>query len=359
MKKIDLYILKKFLGTFTLFFVLLMLIAVVIDISEKLDDFTTNGATLEEIVFDYYANFIVFYGNLFSALILFLATIYFTSKLANNTEIVPILTGGRSFARFTLPYFVGAFFIFLLSSAVNHYLIPQTNIDRLNFEAKYTKVRDNRKTQELFRQVEPGHIVYFRSFSPDRHTGYDFSYDVYENNTLVSKLSVDYLRFDSIQNTWRLDNWRIREISPDGTERLRAGRRMDTTFVFGANDIVPELSVTQMMTTPKLIEFIEKEKIRGSELLSEHEIELHNRTAYPFSSFILVLIGVSISSRKRRGGLGINIAVGLVLVMIYIFFMEVSTALSVNGTVSPILAVWTPNIVFALLGLYTFRIAPK
>lgn len=336
-----------------------MMIAVVIDISEKLDDFTSNGALLKEIIFDYYVNFIAFYGNLFSALILFLSTIYFTSRMANNTEIVPILTGGRSFARFTLPYFFGAVVVFLVSAAINHFIIPLTNVDRLEFESKYTNVRDERKTQNLHSQVQPGHIVYFRSFTPERNQGFNFSYAVYDGTELKSKLTVDYARFDTASGEWRLDGWRIRRIREDGSESLDYGRRKDTTFTFVADDIVPKLQVTAMMTTPELLEFIEKEKFRGSETLTNHIIELNNRTAYPFSSFILVLIAVSISSKKRRGGLGINIAIGLVLVMIYIFFMEVSTSLSTAGSLSPTLAVWTPNIVFGLLGIYAFRIAPK
>lgn len=359
MKLIDWYIFRKFIGTFLLFFVLLMMIAVVIDISEKLDDFTVNGAKLHEIVNDYYINFIALYGNLFSALILFLSTIYFTSKMANNTEIVPILTGGRSFARFTLPYFMGAFIVFLISSAVNHYIIPITNVDRLDFEMKYTKVRDERKTQNRFRQVQPGHFVYFRSFTPERNTGYNFAYYVVEDQKLKSALNVDYMRFDTVTGNWRLQTWRIREIHPDGTESISQGQQKDTAFVFNADDIVPKLFATEMMTTPQLLDFIEKEEMRGSETLNNHLIELNKRSSYPFSSFILVLIAVSISSHKRRGGLGVNIAIGLVLVMIYIFFMEVSTSLSKAGSVSPALAVWTPNIVFGLLGLYTFRVAPK
>lgn len=359
MKLVDRYIFKKFLGTFVLFFILLMMIAVVIDISEKLDDFIKNGASTAEIVNQYYVNFIAFYGNLFSALILFLSTIYFSSKMANNTEIVAILTGGRSFARFTLPYFFGAAVIFLISAAINHFVIPLTNIDRLEFEAKYTTVRDNRQTKQIFRQVKPGHIVYFYSFSPERRAGYQFSYEIFDDNELVWKLNADYVRFDSIQKTWRLDNWTRRQIFEDGSESINRGRRMDTTLTFAATDIVPRLYSTAMMTTPHLLEHIEKERLRGSETLKFDIIELHNRTAYPFSSFILVLIAVSISSRKRRGGLGVNIAIGLVLVMVYIFFMQVSTTLSTHGSFPPELAVWTPNIVFALLGLYTFRVAPK
>lgn len=361
MKLIDWYIFRKFIGTFFLFFVLLMMIAVVIDISEKLDDFTVNGASLEEIVNDYYINFVTYYGNLFSALILFLSTIYFTSKMANNTEIVPILTGGRSFARYTLPYFMGAFIVFLISAAVNHFIIPMTNVDRLDFEMKYTKVRDERKTQNTFRQVKPGHFVYFRSFTPEKNTGYNFAYYVIEDQKMKSSLNVDYMRFDTVTGNWKLQGWRTRIIHPDGSETIKQaqGQVKDTAFVFDGDDIVPKLFATEMMTTPQLLDFIDKERMRGSEMMNRHLIELNKRSSYPFSSFILVLIAVSISSRKRRGGLGVNIAIGLVLVMIYIFFMQVSTSLSEAGSVSPALAVWTPNIVFGLLGLYTFRIAPK
>ncbi len=358
-KIIDRYIIWKFLGTFFLTIALILAIAIVFDISEKIDDFITRGASTQEIIFDYYLNFLVFYGNLFSSMIVFIATIFFTSRMTSNTEIVAILTGGVSFKRMMFPYFIAATVIAAISFFLSHYVIPYTNIQRLDFQHAYIDKEQDERFKDIHRQVKPGHVIYFENYNTKRKAGYHFTYEIFEEGRLISKMKADFIRLDTNTNQWILDNFDIRTIDENGKETLKQGQKMATDFSFRAEDIVPRLYTVEMMITPELNEFIEAEKIRGSENVNHYLIQKHQRTSWPFATYILVLIGVSISSRKTRGGLGLNIAIGLILCVTYIFFMQISTTFATVGSMSPLLAVWTPNIIFAGIGAYLYRIAPK
>jgi len=283
-----------------------MSIAVIFDITEKVEDFQKVNS-FSEIIFDYYFNFIAFYGNMFSAMIVFISTILFTSKMSTNTELVAILTGGVSYKRLMLPFFIGAVIIFSLSYAANHYVIPTTNIKRLNFENTYVGAGRRLSSQDIHRQVAPREMVYFENFSPQRYTGYNFSYEKFsENLDLTYKLTANYIRYDTVADNWRLDQWVLREISGNGDEILTMGRRKDTTFIFEPEQLVPKLFSSAMMKTPVLKEFIKAEKERGSEKLNTYRLELYRRTSWPFATFILILIAVSLSTKKSRGGLGLN-----------------------------------------------------
>lgn len=359
MRIVDKYILKKFLGAFVLSIVLILAVAVVFDVSEKLEDFR-KGATLNEVVFDYYLNFVTFYGNMFSSMFVFISTIWFTSKMASNSELVAILTSGVSFKRMLLPYLIGSLIVASVSLALNHFFLPQTNIKRIKFEQTYVGGSHKETyTQNIHRQIKPGHYVYFETFSADRQSGYRFTYEVITDGILRSKLSSDFIRFDTIINKWQLDNWTLRTIDTSGAEHLEIGRKIDTAMAFTSAEVVPRLFTVSMMNTPELLEFIEKEKIRGSENMNSYFLELHRRTAFPVSTFVLVLIAVALSSRKSRGGLGINIAIGLLICLAYVFMMQISTTFAATGNFSPLLAVWLPNIIFAAIGLYLYYIAPK
>lgn len=358
-KTIDRYIIGKFLGTFFLTIALILAIAIVFDISEKIDDFITRGASTREIIFDYYLNFLVFYGNLFSSMIVFIATIFFTSRMTANTEIVAILTGGVSFKRMMFPYFISASIVAGISFVLSHYVIPYTNIDRLEFEQAYINKKESERFKHIHRQIKPGHFVYFENYNTKRHTGYHFTYEIIEEGKLIHKLKADFIRYDSTDNKWTLDNYDIRDIDENGKETLLQGRQIEREFDFEAADIVPRLYTIKMMDTPELNDFIEAEQIRGSENVNSYLIEKYQRSSWPFATYILVLIGVSISSKKTRGGLGLNIAIGLVLCVSYIFFMQISTTFATVGSMSPLLAVWTPNIIFSLIGAYLYYIAPK
>lgn len=358
-KIIDRYIIGKFLGTFFLTIALILAIAVVFDISEKIDDFITRGASTQEIIFDYYLNFIVFYGNLFSSMIVFIATIFFTSRMTANTEIVAVLTGGVSFKRMMFPYFVSATIIAAISYFLSHFVIPYTNVDRLEFQHAYIDKKQDERFKNIHRQIKPGHIIYFENYNTKRSSGYHFTYEIIEDGRLVSKLKADFIRRDTNAQKWILDQYDLRTIDEEGNETIEQGKKLVQEFDFSADDIVPRLYTVEMMNTPELNEFIEAEKIRGSESINHYLIQKYQRTSWPFATYILVLIGVSISSRKTRGGLGLNVAIGLVLCVTYIFFMQISTTFSTVGSMNPLLAVWTPNILFAGIGAYLYHIAPK
>lgn len=359
MKIIDKYILGKFLGTFFTALFLILSIAIVFDVSEKIEDFR-KGASYSEILFDYYLNFIAFYGNMFSAMIVFISTIWFTSRLTANTEVVAILTGSVSYKRMMLPFFLGATLVAGISLALNHYVIPKTNIKRLKFEHTYVGSGYNETyAKNIHRQISPGKFAYFETYNQDRQSGYHFTFEVIEDGKLKSKLASDFVRFDTVINKWRLDNWTLRTIAEDGSEAISFGRKLDTSFAFSPTEVTPRLYTTSMMNTPELLDFIDKEKIRGSENMNAYLVELHRRTSWPASTYVLILIAVSLCTKKTRGGLGLNMAIGLVLCLLYVFMMQISTTFASKDTLSPLMAVWLPNFVFAIIGIYLYRIAPK
>ena len=354
--------------------VLILAIAIVFDISEKLDDFQ-NGATLHEIIFDYYLNFIAFYGNLFSALILFISTIWFTSRIASNSEIVAILTSGTSFARLLRPYIIGATILCLFSLGLNHLVVPQTNIKRIAFEEKYVTGIDRPVNKKVHRQVLPGHYVYFETFSGLRESGYQFSYEVFEDHKLVSKLSADFVRLDTATNRWRLDNYSLRTLDSLGREQISHGRKMDTALAFTSEQIAPKLNSIATMNSKELSRFIAQEEITGNENIAAYQMEMQRRTSYPVSAYVFVLLAISLASQKRRGGLGINIAIGLVLSAIYIFTMQISQTFAGKGILSTEssfgqflqwisiqpaeFAIWIPNLLFTTIAIWRYFKAPK
>tara|TARA_B100000678_G_scaffold285944_1_gene289870 strand:+ start:884 stop:1966 length:1083 start_codon:yes stop_codon:yes gene_type:complete len=359
LKIIDRYIIRKFLGTFFLTITLILAIAIVFDISEKIEDFITKGASAKEIILDYYVNFLVFYGNLFSSMIVFIATIFFTSRMTSNTEIVAILTGGVSFRRMMWPYFVSATIIGGISFGLSHYVIPKTNVKRLDFQHTYIDRKDDDRFKNIHRQIKQGHIIYFENYNGERQTGYHFTYEIFDGPRMKYKLKSDFIRYDTTAQKWVLDNYVERTITDDGDEKLMVGKRKDTVFDFETDEIVPKLFTVEMMDTPELDRFIAEERLRGSENINFYLIEKHKRTSWPVATYILVLIGVSISSKKTRGGLGLNIAIGLAICVSYIFFMQISTTFATLGNFPPLLAVWFPNIVFAFIAAYLYHIAPK
>lgn len=374
MKKLDWYILRKFIGSFFLTMLLILAIAIVFDVSEKIDDFQ-NGATMSEILNDYYINFIAFYGNMFSALILFISTIWFTSRITSNSEVVAILTSGTSFNRFLRPYFIGASLICALSLTLNHLVVPQTNIKRISFEEKYITGVSRPVIQKIHRQVLPGHYVYFETFSGMRESGYQFTYEVFDNHQLSSKLSADFVRLDTATGKWRLDNYRLRTVDLTGEEIIRTGRRLDTVLTFTSEQIAPKLNSIATMNSGELRKFIAQEELTGNENIASYQMEMQRRTSYPVSSYVFVLLAVSLASQKRRGGLGVNIAIGLVLSAIYVFTMQISETFASTGLltaessfgsmlqwvgIQPAeFAVWIPNLLFAIVALWRYLKAPK
>ena len=359
MSRLDRYIFFKFLGNYGLFLGLVMLIAVVFDISQKLDNFISQGASVSAILGDYYVNFIAFYGTTFTGLIVFLSTIFFTGRMADQTEITAVLTGGVSFQRLLKPYFLGSTVVFVLTATLSHFIIPQTNIRRIHFED--TCVQDVMPSRpiNIHRQVLPEHFVYVETWSPERLGGYHFTYERFDQTRMLEKLECDFIRFDTIRQLWQLDNWTRRTWNDQGTQLLSRGRRLDTAFSFGPSTISPDLRSTATMTSPALWTFLQQERLSGSEAVIYHEMEWYRRTAYPFSVYILVLIAVALASEKRRGGIGAQIAMGLLLAVTYIFVMQLSGIFVASPYITPWLAVWMPNLLFAVLGVYLYLRAAK
>lgn len=359
MKKLDLYIIKKFLGTFFYSLILIIIIVVIFDVSEKIDDFLEREAPFKAIIFDYYVNFIPYFANLFSALFTFISVIFFTSKLAGNSEIIAILSSGVSYTRLMLPYFISSLILTLLSFILINWIIPPANVKRLAFEDKYINNRFKNDERNIHRQVSPGVYIYMESYNNNYDIGYKFSMEKFEEGELRSKLISDYAQWDTTLLKWKITNYKIRTIQPDGIESIETGRRIDTSLFLTPADFSHRKNVVEAMNYKQLNNFIEQEKRIGSENVIYWQIEKHERFAYPFSTMILTLIGVTIASRKKRGGIGLNIGIGIFLAFTYILFMQISTVLATNANMNPILAVWIPNILYLVIGVLLFRKASR
>jgi len=358
MKKLDWYIIKKFLGTFFFSIGLIMAIAIVFDVSEKLQDFIEKKAPLEAIIFDYYLNFIPYFANLFSPLFIFISVIFFTAKMAANSEIVAILAGGISFRRMLRPYMVSATVLALLSLYLNNFLIPKANAKRLAFEENYIRNKYRFSDKNIHRQIAPGTYVYFESFNNLANIGYKFSLEKFNNNQLEYKLISDYVQWDSVKTKWVIHNYYERFLNGEKQEFIK-GNTKDTTINLSPEDFSRRENFIEAMDYYELNQFIADEKFKGSENIPFYEVEKYKRIAFPFATFVLTLIGVSLSSRKVRGGIGMHIGMGLLISFAYILFMQVSTVMATNTGMNAAYAVWIPNVIFGILALFLLKKAPK
>lgn len=358
MKIIDLYIIKRFLLTFFFILGLIMAIAIIFDVSEQIDDFVKNNAPLSGILWNYYKNFVLFYGNLFSPLLTFLAVIFFTAQLANRTEIVAILSGGISFNRLMWPYFLSATILAAASFYLNNYLVPKANKERIAFEMEYIHTFKSTLSRGIHKQLAPGKMIYFDKFNKQNNIGYHFTFEEWEGITLKSKLFANYVKWDSIHQSWTLENYHIRYFN-DGVETLVEGKEMDTLFAFTPDEFSGRIEDTQRLDVNELDDFIAEQRIKGSPNIPYYLIEKHTRNALPFSTYILTMIGVAMSSRKVRGGIGAHIAAGLALAVTYILAMKVSTVYATNAGLDPLIAAWIPNVLYGVLAIYLYVKAPK
>lgn len=358
MKKIDIYIIKKFLGTFFYAISLLIIIVIIFDISEKIDDFIEKKAPLNEIIFSYYLNFIPYFINLFSYLFTFIAVIFFTSKMASNTEIVAILSSGISFRRFLIPYLISALFLAFMSFYLANFLIPVTNQKMLTFEKNFLKNPFHSSNINIHMQINPGTFIYLESYNNFDNIGYKFSIEKFNNEKLYFKLKSDRIIWDSISEKWKLKNFYIRTLN-GMDEKIIKGKEIDTILNFKPADFTTDIEDIKTMNYTQLRNFINNEKMKGSENIKEYEVEKHKRIAFPFATLVLTLIGVSLSSRKVRGGIGMHLGLGIAITFTFILFMQITTVFATFGGLSPLLAVWLPNIIFGIIGIYLLKIAPK
>jgi len=357
LKRLDTYLIKKFLGTYFFSITLILSIAVVFDITEKMDKFFENKAPLSAIVFDYYLNFIPFYMNMFSPLFTFIAVIFFTSKMATNTEIIAILASGVSFRRLMLPYFLSALVISVISFTVGGYIIPPANKTRITFEDKYIRPIKQTNAKNVQMEVEKGVIMYIGNYEVSNNTGYRFSLEKFEGKTLVSRLTAQTVTWDSAYH-WHVNDYLLRNFN-GMRESIVKGALKDTTIRVKPEEFFITADEAPQLSNSKLGSYIQRQKNRGVGNIQRFEDEYYKRFAMPLAAFIMTLIGVSLSSRKVRGGMGLHLGVGLALSAIYILFTTISSTFSVSGVMSASAAVWLPNFVFLLIGIYLYNTAPK
>jgi len=353
---IDWYIIKKFLGTYIFTIFLFIAITVIIDVNQKFDDFIKNSASAHAIIVDYYCNFIPYFINSFSSLFVFIAVIFFTSKLADNSEIIAMLSSGLSFRRLIVPYMISASIIAALTFLLNSFIIPPGNVKRIEFENQYVKNRKTYYAPHIQIKVDTGVYAYFGSFT-NNNRGDRFSLDRFEGKELVSRLTAQSITWDSAYH-WTINNYMIRNFDKmKGT--IITGEKLDTVLAITPSDLLISFGDSEQLTTPELKTYINRQKMRGIGDIQQFEIEYYRRFATAFASFILTIIGVSLSSRKIKGGMGMNIGLGLLLSFSYILFMQITSSFAVSGLVSPMVAVWIPNVTYVFIAAYLYKKAPR
>lgn len=359
--RIDRYIITKFLSTYIFLIAIIILIAIIFDFNEKIDKFTQSHASVKKILFDYYLNFIPYFSNLFSPLFVFIAVIFFTSKLADNSEIIAMKSAGMSYKRLLRPYMISAAIIALASFLLGAYVIPRGNVAKVNFENTYIKKKDISAEDNVQMQVDTGVVAYITHFDNRTKSGYGFSLDKFSNKKLVSHLTAQTIQYDTLSErrySWTLRNYRIRTLK-GMREKITTGQKLDTIILMEPSDFFYTYGQQETMTVPQLREFIDRQKLRGAAGISTFEVEFHKRFATPFAAFILTIIGVSLSCEKRKGGMGTSIGLGLALSFSYILFQTVSASFAINAGWPAMISAWLPNILFALVAFVLYKRTPQ
>ncbi len=350
-KILDLYIIKKFLGTYFFAILLILAITVMFDINEKLDSFLK--APLHATIFDYFLNFLPYFANQFSPLFTFIACIFFTSKLADNSEIIAMLSSGVSFRRLMRPYIVSAAVIAALTWVLGAYIIPPANVKRIEYTNTYVKNKRVDYGSNIQMMVAPGEIAYMSRYDNTTRTGYRFSLDKFEGKRLTSRLTANTIKWDTLYN-WQVRDYMIRDI--EGIrEHIKRGSRLDTVIPFEPRDFLISKNDQETLTSPQLREYISRQKERGVANIEAFEIENERRYAMCAAAFILTVIGMTLSSKKVKGGMGINIGIGLVLSFSYILFMTVTSTFAISGYTSPFVAMWIPNLIYIVIAIVLYR----
>ncbi|MEG0162506.1 MAG: LptF/LptG family permease [Mucinivorans sp.] len=359
---LDRYIIKKFLMTYFFAIAMIIVVMVIFDASEKIDDFMSGHAPWSAIFGEYYLNFIPFFVNQFSSLFAFISVIFFTSKMAYDTEIIAILSSGVSFNRMMYPYFVAAFVITLLSLALNILIIPGANARRIAFERQYMQQpgqEESRYDRYIFRQLASSTFVFVRDFDGKSSTAGFLTVETYDGGRVVSSLQAASVKFNDQTGRWTAPQYTLRTYEGDRDTLLRSSEALDTLLNLTPDELGREAELIQTMDSFRLAKFIEAQKSKGSDMVAQYQVEAYGRYAFPISTFILTLIGVSLSSRKVRGGTGLHIGIGITLCFSYIVLMRFVGEFAKGGTLPVWLAIWLPNIIYLIIGVYLYRKAPK
>ena len=361
MNIIDKYILKKYLSTFAVMLLLFAPIGIIIDISEKIDFMLEQEIPFVDIAI-YYYNFTIYFTNLLFPIFLFLSVIWFTSKMANNTEIIAILSSGISFTRFMRPYLIGAAIVSVFVLLMGFFIVPKSSEGFNNF--RYTYLRTGGKEQirgddtDVYRQVSNDEFIYVNSFNTESKVGFNFSLEKFKKNKLVYKITASRIKWNPKDRTYTMNNYTKRTIG-DLEDKIEKEDEKDAVFSFDLEDLTPVVYIAETLTLGKLNRFIDKEKSRGSSNINVYLVVLYKKYSIPVSAFILTIIAVAVSSMKRRGGMGFSLAIGIALAFAFVFFDKIFGTLAEKSSVSPVLAVWFPNIVFGILAVYLLRNAKR
>lgn len=351
LKILDVYIIRKFLGTYIFAIILILAITIMFDINEKLDSFLK--APLKATVFDYFLNFLPYFANQFSPLFTFIAVIFFTSKLADNSEVIAMLSSGMSYRRFMRPYLISAAVIAVATYVLSAYIIPPANVKRIAYTNTYVKNKRVDYGTNVQLKVGEGEIVYMARYDALTKTGHKFSLEKFDGKKLVSRLTAQSIKYDTLYN-WRVRDYMIRDFN-GSRESISRGMTLDTIIPFEPRDFLISKSDHETLTTPQLHSYIARQKERGFANIKSFEIENHRRYAMCAAAFILTIIGMTLSSRKVKGGMGINIGIGLVLSFSYILFMTVTSTFAVSGLTSPMVAMWIPNMLYLIIAFILYR----
>ncbi len=358
MKLIDWYIFKKFIGTFVYAISLLIIIVIIFDISENIEDFLKNNAPVKAILLDYYLNFIPYFINLFVYLFTFISVIFFTSKMAGDTEIIAILSSGISFWRMLRPYLFASLLLAFFSAYLGNFLIPKTNEQRREFKNTYMENLTKDRNRNIHLQIEKGVFIYVESYNSAQHVGYRFTLEKYLDQQLTYKLTGDRIERDKADSIWTIYAF-VERFIDNQNEHIFKGAKKDTVLNLKTTDLYEIKEDFEVMNFWELRDHIADERIKGNDNVILYEVEMNKRLASPAAILILTFIGVALSSRKVRGGIGVHLGAGIAITFSYILFMQVSTVFATYGDLSPMLAAWIPNIIFAIVGVYLVRKAPK
>ncbi len=358
-KRLDWYIIRKFMVTFFMSLLFLAVLIIIFDISEKIDDFVRRSVPLREIAFDYYMNFVPYFINQYSPMFVFLTVIFFTSKMTQDSEVVAMLSSGISYHRIVRPYILSAAVVAVISLVAGMWILPRANATRVEFEQKYNPYRKVKMGHDMHYKLENDVFVYFESFSAYNNTAYNFTMEDLHGGRMHSKLSAESAQYDTVSGVWKLRNYFIRDFDEGLQDHIRSGRQLDTVFSMTRDDFFRNRYTIQQLNQRELNELIRTQISRGDASVNMSLIEKHNRFSLPISAFILTIIGLSLCTKKKRGGMGMNLAAGTALGFSYILFMQFSEMFVITDTLPAQVAVWLPNALYAIIAVVLYIKAPK
>lgn len=357
-KIIDGYLLRKMLGTVVFAITLLMTIVIVFDVSENIQRFMSHNISAKEVIVGYYFNFVPYFINLFIPLFTFISVIWFTSKLSSRNEIISIFDNGISFNRMLVPYITGAVIIMLVSLVLANFVVPKTNGKLNDFKYQYFGRKSIAATY-LHIKNSKNSYVFVERWDKMEEMGYNFTYEEFTDNAMRLKISAQTVDYNEEKKVWQLHRFTRRVITPENEEIITQGAEFDTVLNILPRNLYQDAFVSETMSYRELRQFIREEKLRGSSLLANYQIEQHKRLANPLGILIMTLLGVSVSCRKSTRGVGVHVFIGMGLAFSFIFLQQVSTVFSVSGGLPPVLGTWFPNIIFLIITIVMLRLTPK